>query len=72
MSYYLPGVQSPVGGEAHLCDPHDICLALEEYVNDSEKKKRHGAKAKENVLGYTWERATKDLLKRLEQEREEL
>jgi glycosyltransferase involved in cell wall biosynthesis len=67
--YYLPSVYSPVGGEARVCDPHDICLALEEYVNDSEKKLRHGARAKETVLGYTWERATRDLMKRLEEER---
>ena len=57
-SYYLPSIYSPVGGEAHACDPHDICLALEEYLNDSDKKRRHGAKAKETVLGYTWEKAT--------------
>ena len=70
--YYLPSVYSPVGGEAHVCDPHDVCLALEEYVNDSEKRKKHGAKAKETVLGYTWEKATKELVQRLEEERNEL
>lgn len=71
-SYYLPSVYSPVGGEAHVCDPHDVCLALEEYVNDSEKKRRHGVKAKETVLSYTWERAVKDLLACLEAEKEDL
>ena len=71
-SYYLPSVYSPVGGEAHVCDPHDVCLALEEYLNDSDKRRRHGAKAKETVLGYTWERATKELVGRLEEERNEL
>ena len=70
--YYLPSVYSPVGGEAHVCDPHDVCMALEEYVNDSEKRKKHGAKAKETVLGYTWEKATKELIGRLEEERNEL
>jgi glycosyltransferase involved in cell wall biosynthesis len=70
--YYLPSVYSPVGGEAHVCDPHDVCMALEEYVNDSEKRKKHGAKAKETVLGYTWEKATKELVQRLEEERSEL
>lgn len=70
--YYLPSVYSPVGGEAHVCDPHDVCMALEEYVNDSEKRKKHGAKAKETVLGYTWEKATKELVQRLEEERNEL
>jgi glycosyltransferase involved in cell wall biosynthesis len=70
--YYLPGVYSPVGGEAHVCDPHDVCLAMEEYLNDSEKLKKHGSIAKEKVLGYTWESAVKELLARLEEERSEL
>ena len=70
--YYLPSVYSPVGGEAQVCDPHDVCLALEEYLNDSDKRKRHGAKAKETVLGYTWEKATAELLKRLDEEFQEL
>ena len=71
-SYYLPGVYSPVGGEAHVCDPHDLCMALEEYLNDSEKKAKHGAKAKETVLGYTWEKVTAELSKCLEVERAEM
>jgi glycosyltransferase involved in cell wall biosynthesis len=71
-SYYLPSVYSPVGGEAHVCDPHDVCLAMEEYLNDSSKKARHGAKAKETVLGYTWEKATSELLKCLETERDDV
>jgi glycosyltransferase involved in cell wall biosynthesis len=71
-SYYLPSVYSPVGGEAYVCDPHDLCMALEEYLNDSEKKAKHGAKAKETVLGYTWEKVTAELSKCLEAERAEL
>lgn len=71
-SYYLPGVYSPVGGEAHVCDPHDLCIAIEEYLNDSEKKAKHGAKAKEVVLSYTWEKVTVELVKCLEVERSEL
>jgi len=71
-SYYLPSVYSPVGGEAHVCDPHDLCMAIEEYLNDSEKKAKHGAKAKETVLGYTWEKVTAELSKCLELERAEL
>jgi glycosyltransferase involved in cell wall biosynthesis len=71
-SYYLPGVYSPVGGEAHVCDPHDVCLAMEEYLNDSSKKMKHGAKAKDTVLTYTWEKAVKELVTRLDEERSEL
>jgi glycosyltransferase involved in cell wall biosynthesis len=63
--YYLPSVYSPVGGEAHACDPHDVCLAMEEYLNNSEKMSSHGKKAKETVLTYTWERAVKELLSNL-------
>jgi len=71
-NYYLPGVYSPVGGEAHVCDPHDICLAIEEYLNDSNKLKKHGVAAKEAVLTYTWDKAVKELVQRLEEERLEL
>ena len=69
--YYLPTVYSPVGGEASACDPHDFCLAMEEYLLDSEKRMLHGKKAKETILGYTWEKAMSRLLKRLEDEKNE-
>ena len=69
--YYLPGVYSPVGGEAHVCDPHDVCLAMEDYVNDSERCKTHGKKAKETVLSYTWEKAVGGLVKSLKAQHED-
>jgi glycosyltransferase involved in cell wall biosynthesis len=69
--YYLPNAFSPVGGEANVCDPHDICLAMEEYVLNSEKKEAHGKVAREKVLTYTWERALAPLVKRLKQELED-
>jgi glycosyltransferase involved in cell wall biosynthesis len=70
--YYLPSVFSIVGGEAHVCNPHDVCLAMEEYLNDPEKRKTHGQKAKDTVLSYTWQNATKELIKRINEEREDL
>lgn len=70
--YYLPTVYSPVGGEAMACDPHDICLGIEEYLMDSEKRAAHGKKAREAVLGYTWDKATSRLVKWLEEEKKEL
>lgn len=70
--YYLPTVYSPVGGEAQACDPHDICLAIEEYLLDSDKRTSHGRKAKETVMAYTWEKAISRLVKRLESEKEEV
>jgi len=66
--YYLPSIYSAVGGEAQVCDPHDVYVAMEEYLNDSEKRGRHGQKAKDKVLTYTWEKATKELLSRLQEE----
>jgi glycosyltransferase involved in cell wall biosynthesis len=69
--YYLPTVYSPVGGEAMACDPHDICLGIEEYLMDSEKRASHGKKAREAVLSYTWDKATSRLVKRLEEEKKE-
>jgi glycosyltransferase involved in cell wall biosynthesis len=69
--YYLPTAYSPVGGEAESCDPHDICLGIEEYLLDSEKLKRHGEEARKTVLSYTWEKATEMLVKRLKQEHED-
>lgn len=70
--YYLPSVYSAVGGEAQVCEPHDVCLAIEEYLNDSDKRRSHGQKAKEIVLGYTWQNAVKDLVKSINEERDEI
>lgn len=70
--YYHPTVHSPVGGEAEACDPHDICMAIEEYLMDSDKRTNHGKKARETVMSYTWEKATTRLIKRLEDEKNDL
>ncbi len=69
--YYLPTAFSPVGGEAHVCDPHDICLGVEEYLLNSDKKEAHGRAARESILGYTWERACAGLVKQLKRELED-
>jgi glycosyltransferase involved in cell wall biosynthesis len=63
--YYLPTTFSPVGGEAMACDPHAVCLGMEEYVLNSEKKEAHGRAAKEKVLSYTWEKSCETLIRRL-------
>jgi glycosyltransferase involved in cell wall biosynthesis len=70
--YYLPSVYSVVGGEAHVCDPHDVCIAIEEYLNDSEKRKTHGQKAKNTILEYTWSKAVKDLENCITAEKDDL
>jgi glycosyltransferase involved in cell wall biosynthesis len=64
--YYLPNVYIPVGGLASACLPHDICLAMEEYVHDSVKREKHGIAARETVLKYTWKRACETLIRRLQ------
>jgi hypothetical protein len=44
---------------------------MEEYVLDSEKRKKHGEEAKKTVLSYTWEKVLEQFIKRLKQEHEE-
>jgi glycosyltransferase involved in cell wall biosynthesis len=70
--YYLPGAHSPVGGDGEVCDPHDFCVAMEEYIMDSEKRRKHGEEAKKTVQGFTLEKVTEDLVDRLNQEHKEL
>ena len=69
--FYQPNAHCPVGGESEACDPHDICVAMEEYVLDSEKRKKHGEEAKKTVQSYTWEKVLEQFIKRLKQEHEE-
>ena len=63
--YYLPTTFSPVGGEALACNPHDVCLGMEEYVLNSAKREAHGKAAREKVLQYTWEKGCEALVRRL-------
>jgi glycosyltransferase involved in cell wall biosynthesis len=69
--YYLPTAFSPVGGEAWACDPHAVCLAMEEYVLNSAKKEAHGVAARAKVLEYTWEKSCEILLRRLRAAKED-
>jgi glycosyltransferase involved in cell wall biosynthesis len=68
---YQPTVHSPVGGESEAVDPHDLCLGVEEYLLDSEKRRKHGEAARKAVLEFTWENVTKMFIKRLHQEHED-
>jgi glycosyltransferase involved in cell wall biosynthesis len=70
--YYLPSVYSPIGGEAFVMDPHDLCMGMEEYLLDSDKREKHGSLGKEFVHKYTWERACEPLIRRLRQEKEDM
>ena len=65
-------VYCPVGGEAAACDPHDVCLAIEEYVLNSSKTEEFGKAARDTVLKYTWPTCLSNLVKRLEREKEDL
>jgi len=69
--YYLPNTFSPVGGEAWACNPHDVCMAMEEYVLNSELRQKHGAAAKAKVLEYTWEKSCETLIRRLKAVKED-
>ena len=63
--YYLPTAFSPVGGEAMACDPHAVCLGMEEYVLNSGLLAKHGAAAKAKVSSYTWQKSCETLIRRL-------
>jgi glycosyltransferase involved in cell wall biosynthesis len=63
--YYLPLAYSPVSGEAASVDPHDYCLAMETYLNDTVLKQKHGAAGRETVLKYTWPSVFAGMLKQL-------
>jgi glycosyltransferase involved in cell wall biosynthesis len=69
--YYLPMAYCPVFGEAEACDPHDLCIGMEEYLLDSDKKKKHGEAARAKVLEYTWEKVTETFVKLIKGEHEE-
>lgn len=51
---YLPLSASSVGGMIEIVDPHDLMLAAEEYVMDSDLRATHGAAARETVSSYKW------------------
>lgn len=63
--YYMPTAFSPVGGECFAVTPHDLCIGMEEYLLNSEKREAHGKAARETILTYTWERACAPLIKQL-------
>lgn len=69
--YYLPQVYNIITGEAEAVDVRDVAEAMETYVFDAELRKLHGARGKEKVLQYTWEKAVGILVKRLRYEYEE-
>jgi len=54
---------SPVGGMSELVDSHDLMIAAEDYVMDSDLRKKHGKKARETVLSYEWSKEVEALRK---------
>lgn len=70
--YHLPMVYCPVGGEALACDPHDVCIAIEDYLLNSTKMEEHGKNARETVIKYNWPSCLANLVKRLEREKEDI
>jgi glycosyltransferase involved in cell wall biosynthesis len=51
---YMANSHSSIGGIAEIVDPHEVMLAAEEYVMDTELREKHGAAAREAVLKYNW------------------
>jgi glycosyltransferase involved in cell wall biosynthesis len=60
---YLALSQSSVGGQIEVVDAHDLALAAEDYLHDSEMRARHGAAARETVLKYSWSEEVANLSK---------
>ena len=69
--YYLPQAYNIITGEAQVVDVKDVADAMEQYVFDEELRKTHGARGKETVSKYTWEKVCATLIKRLRYEYEE-
>jgi glycosyltransferase involved in cell wall biosynthesis len=61
--YYLALSASPVGGMSELVDSHDLMIAAEDYVLDSELRTKHGKRARETVLAYEWKKEVEALRK---------
>ncbi len=70
--YYLPSVFCPVGGEGFACDPHDICMGIETYINDSDLREKHGTAGMAAVKKYTWASVTQTFINRLRNAQSEL
>jgi len=63
---YMALGQSSVGGMAELVDAHDLMLAAEEYLMDSDMRERHGNAARDTVLQYSWTKEVAGLEKILQ------
>ena len=63
---YLPLGFSTVGGEINILDYKILAHAMEVYMLDETLRSLHGKAAREKVLQYTWEKATKIFIKRLQ------
>ena len=64
-SYYIPMVNTPVGGEARGVDSGDVCSALERYVLNAALVESHSKKARADVSAYTWKSVCAEFIKRL-------
>ncbi len=61
-SYYIPYAYSSLGGIAEVVAPADLCLAIEEYLLDSDLRAKHSQAARETVLKYRWEDEVRELI----------
>jgi len=64
-SYYIANSNSAVAGETACVDAVDVCSAMETYLMDSTLVAKHGALARETVLGYKWPDVTAEFIETL-------
>lgn len=63
--YYIPQTLHSVTGEAQMVDPDNVAAAMQRYVFENELRMEHGKAAKSNTAGFTWDKVTEVLIKRL-------
>jgi len=66
---YIPLAHSSVGGIIEVMDPHELMLATEEYLMDTEMREQHGKAAETTVKSYVWAKEVKSLVDAIRQER---
>jgi len=58
---YLPVAHSAIGGLCEIVDSHELMLAAEQYVHDSELRAKHGIQARHDILQYQWTKEVAEL-----------
>jgi glycosyltransferase involved in cell wall biosynthesis len=62
LKVYSPISIGGISGMCELCDYKDVCIAMEDYMLDSELCLKHGKASKETIEKYIWSSVVKDLV----------